>query len=160
LAEGPDGSLYISDSQHGRIWRILYYPDGIKETVDSKLFTPEVVKEEEQVPDELQAGRIVYNTYCAPCHQRDGKGAPGMNPPLAGINIVTGNKTELIKIILKGYDKPTAINGQQYQNVMPPHAWLTDQQISDVLTYIRASWGNKADAVKLDEVTKVRETTK
>ena len=79
-----------------------------------------------------------------------------MNPPLAGINIVTGNKTELINIILKGYDKPTKINGESYQNVMPPHSWLTDQQIADVLTYIRKSWGNKADDVKLDEVTKVR----
>jgi hypothetical protein len=75
---------------------------------------------------------------------------------LAGINIVTGNKTELIKIILKGYDKPTKINGESYQNIMPPHAWLADQQIADVLTYIRKSWGNKADAVKVEEVTKTR----
>jgi mono/diheme cytochrome c family protein len=115
-----------------------------------------VKNEEEAVPDELQAGRTVYNTYCAACHQRDGKGAPGMNPPLAGVNIVTGNKTELIKIILKGYDKRDKINGEVYQNVMPPHNWLTDQQISDVLTYIRASWGNKASDVKVDEVKKTR----
>jgi mono/diheme cytochrome c family protein len=79
-----------------------------------------------------------------------------MNPPLAGINIVTGNKPELIKIILKGYDKPAKINGESYQNVMPPHSWLTDQQIADVLTYIRKSWGNGADAVKPEEVTKTR----
>lgn len=156
LAEGPDGSLYIADSQHGRVWRIMYYPDGIAETNDRALFQPEVKREEEEVPDELQAGRVVYNTYCAACHQRDGKGAPGMNPPLAGINIVTGNKTALINIILKGYDKKEKIAGQSYQNVMPPHNWLTDQQISDVLTYIRKSWGNKADEVKVDEVTKVR----
>ncbi len=82
-----------------------------------------------------------------------------MNPPLAGINIVTGNKTELINIILKGYDKPTKINGESYQNVMPPHSCLTDQQIADVLTYIRKSWGNKADDVKVSEVTKVRSMT-
>lgn len=158
LAEGPDGSLYISDSQHGRVWRVMYFPEGIKETVDRALYVPEVKKEEERVPDELQAGRVVYNTYCAPCHQRDGKGAPGMNPPLAGINIVTGNKTELIKIILKGYDKPTKINGESYQNIMPPQAWLADQQIADVLTYIRKSWGNKADEVKVEEVKKTRGT--
>ena len=79
-----------------------------------------------------------------------------MNPPLAGINIVSGNKTELINIILKGYDKKDKINGESYQNVMPPHQWLTDQQIADVLTYIRKSWGNKADDVKVDEVAKTR----
>jgi glucose/arabinose dehydrogenase/mono/diheme cytochrome c family protein len=155
LAEGPDGSLYISDSQHGRIWRIIYYKDGIAKTADRALYQPEVKKEEEQVPDELLAGRTVYNTYCAPCHQRDGKGAPGMNPPLAGMNLVTGNKTGLIKIILEGYDEPT-VNGESYQNVMAPHNWLTDQQIADVLTYIRKSWGNNADAVSTDEVTKTR----
>jgi mono/diheme cytochrome c family protein len=156
LAEGPDGSLYIADSQHGRIWRIVYYKDGIDKTIDRTLYQPEVRHEEEQVADELQAGRMVYNTYCAPCHQRDGKGAPGMNPPLAGIEIVTGNKTELIKIILKGYDKKEKIKGESYQNVMPPHNWLNDKQISDVLSYIRKSWGNKADVVTLQEVSRVR----
>ncbi|GHM99635.1 hypothetical protein WSM22_11250 [Cytophagales bacterium WSM2-2] len=158
LAEGPDGSLYISDSQHGRIWRIMYYPDGIAKTNERALYVPEVKKQEERVPDELQAGRVVYNTYCAPCHQRNGKGAPGMNPPLAGVNYVTGNKTELIKIILNGFDKKVKINGELYQNVMPPQNWLTDQQIADAATYIRKSWGNKADEVKVDEVKKTRST--
>jgi glucose/arabinose dehydrogenase/mono/diheme cytochrome c family protein len=156
LAEGPDGSLYIADSQHGRIWRILYYPDGITKTNDRPLYQPEVRKEKEEVPDELQAGRMVYNTYCAPCHQRDGKGAQGMNPPLVGVKMVTGNKADLINIILKGYNKPDKINGESYQNVMPPHAWLSDQQIADVLTYIRKSWGNKADGLKPDDVANAR----
>ena len=79
-----------------------------------------------------------------------------MNPPLAGINLVTGNKSQLLNIILNGYDKP--INGQTYQNVMPAHSYLTDQQISDVATYIRKSWGNKADDVKVEDVTKARGT--
>jgi len=46
--------------------------------------------------------------------------------------------------------------GVEPDNVMPPHRWLTDQQIADVLSYIRQSWGNKADAVKSEEVTKTR----
>ena len=87
----------------------MYYKDGIEKTADRTLYQPEVTKEEEPVPDELVAGREVYNTYCAPCHQRTARGT-WMNPPLAGINIVTGNKTELVNIILKGFDKPTKIN--------------------------------------------------
>lgn len=160
LAEGPDGSLYISDSQHGRIWRVVYYKDGIEKTSDRTLYQPEIKKEEAPVSDELAAGRTVYNTYCAACHQRDGKGAPGMNPPLVNVNYVTGNKQELINIILKGFDKRTKINGEVYQNVMPPHNWLTDQQIADVLTYIRKSWGNSASDVTVDEVTKERAKSK
>lgn len=160
LAEGPDGSLYISDSQHGRIWRVVYYKDGIEKTSDRTLYQPEIRKEEAPVSDELAAGRTVYNTYCAACHQRDGKGAPGMNPPLVNVSYVTGNKQELINIILKGFDKRTKINGEVYQNVMPPHNWLTDQQIADVLTYIRKSWGNSASDVTVDEVTKERAKSK
>ena len=156
LAEGPDGSLYISDSQHGRIWRIVYYNEGIEKSNERVLYKPEIQKDEETASGEIPAGQVVYNTYCAPCHQQDGKGAPGMNPPLAGINMVAGNKEDLINIVLKGYDKPTKINGELYQNVMPPHNFLTDQQIADVLTYIRKSWGNTADEVKPDQVSKVR----
>lgn len=159
LAEGPDGSLYISDSQHGRIWRILYYPGEIPAAVERPLFQPQV-SALAGVPDELRAGKVVYDAYCGACHMSTGKGAPGMNPPLAGIDLVTGNKDRLIGIILDGYKEPTKINGEMYQNVMPSHAFLTDQQIADVLTFIRASWGNASDAVKTEEVAKQRAARK
>jgi len=42
--------------------------------------------------------------------------------------------------------------------VMPSHAFLNDQQISDVLTYVRKSWGNSADAVEAENVATVRGT--
>ena len=85
-----------------------------------------------------------------------GTGAPGMNPPLAGVDLVTGDKTEVIKIILNGLSEPMVIKGETYNNAMPAHSFLTDQQVADVLTYIRNTFGNKADAVKPEEVAKVR----
>jgi len=160
LAEGPDGSLYIADSQHGRIWRVVYYKNGIQKTADRVLYQPEVRQDESApVVDEFAAGRSVYNTYCAPCHQRDGRGAPGMNPPLVGAATVTGASKELIAIALHGYARPATAGGERYQNVMPPFNYLTDRQIADVLTYIRKSWGNNADSVKLAEVVKARSTS-
>lgn len=89
-----------------------------------------------------------------------GKGAPGMNPPLVNVPQVTGDKTELIKIILNGYKQPTKINGELYQNVMPSHAFLSDQQIADVLTFIRKSWGNTSDVVSVELVTETRAKNK
>jgi mono/diheme cytochrome c family protein len=79
-----------------------------------------------------------------------------MNPPLANVNIVTGDKPQLIKIILNGLSEPMVINGETYNNAMPAHAFLNDQQVADVLTYIRNTFGNSAEAVKPEEVAKIR----
>jgi glucose/arabinose dehydrogenase/mono/diheme cytochrome c family protein len=156
LAEGPDGSLYISDSQHGRIWRIVYYKDEMPKPLHTTLYQPIVLENPEEVPAELQAGKRVYDKFCVQCHMNNGKGAPGMNPPLSKVSIVTGNKAEVIKIILNGLKEPMTINNETYNNAMPAHDFLNDQQIADVLTYIRNTFGNKADAVTPAEVLKLR----
>ncbi len=156
LAEGPDGSLYICDSQHGRVWRVVYYKKGIPQPVDHHLFMPQVASEVAPAATGVSPGKDVYSTYCLQCHMDNGKGAPGMNPPLIGTNQVKGDKAALIKIVLNGFNQPTEIGGEMYQNIMPPHSFLTDQQIADVLTYIRSSFGNSAGPVTADEVTKVR----
>ncbi len=160
LAEGPDGSLYISDSQHGRIWRILYYPEAMPTAVDKRLYQPIALENPEPVPAELLAGKQVYDKFCVQCHMNNGKGAPGMNPPLAGVSLVTSEKPQLIKILLNGLSEPMVINGETYNNAMPSHAFLNDQQIADVLSYIRGTFGNSAEAVKPDEVAAVRKANK
>jgi mono/diheme cytochrome c family protein len=160
LAEGPDGSLYVVDSQVGRVWRIMYYPEGIKETKGSE--APASVVEEApddtEVSAELAAGKKVYDSYCLPCHMSNGMGAPGMNPPLVETEYVLGDKERLIKVILQGLSEPIEIKGEIYQNVMASHAFLSDQQIADVLTYVRQSFGNDASAVSTDEVSEVRDS--
>lgn len=79
-----------------------------------------------------------------------------MNPPLIKTSYVLGSKTTLIKMVLNGFNEDVKINGQTYSNAMTPHADLTDLQIADVLTYVRNSFGNKASAVKVAQVTQVR----
>ena len=75
---------------------------------------------------------------------------------MAGVGLVTGDKKALINIILNGLSVPTVINGETYNNAMPAHAFLDDQQIADVLTYVRNTFGNKAEALKPEEVAKLR----
>lgn len=101
-------------------------------------------------------GKKVYDMYCQACHQADGNGVPRLNPPLAGTVYVTGSKTRLIDIVLNGLTDPLEINGEEYNNPMAAHSFLTDQQIADVLTYIRNSFGNKAGVVTTAEVKKQR----
>jgi mono/diheme cytochrome c family protein len=101
-------------------------------------------------------GKEVYNKYCLACHQSDGGGVPRMNPPLSGTDYVNGNKQRVIGIVLNGLNTPLEINGETYENPMASHAFLKDQQIADVLTYIRSSFGNKSTAVTATEVKAVR----
>lgn len=112
-----------------------------------------------QQPDlkaSVQRGKKVYETYCLSCHQPDGKGMQGMNPPLIKTKQVLGNKTQLINIILAGLDEELVIDGVTYLNPMPSQPHLKDQEIADVLTYVRNSFGNKASLVTTAEVKAAR----
>ena len=62
----------------------------------------------------------------------------------------------MIQIVLKGMTDRIAIDDEEYSNNMAPHNDLTNQQIADVLTYVRNSFGNNAGAVTVAEVQAVR----
>ncbi|HEX5026023.1 MAG TPA: cytochrome c [Agriterribacter sp.] len=108
--------------------------------------------------DVMERGKAIYEKECLGCHQPDGLGVDQLNPPLVNTKWVLGPKTQLIKIVLNGLTDPIEIDGDTFNNPMPAHEHLTDQQISDVLTYVRNSFGNKAVAVTPGEVKKVRAT--
>ncbi|GAB5521921.1 MAG: hypothetical protein RhofKO_41720 [Rhodothermales bacterium] len=97
-----------------------------------------------------------YMRFCASCHGGTGQGIPGLYPPLVSTDWVTGDKERLIRIVLGGMQGPMEVNGTTYNNVMPPHNFFKDDEIADVLTYIRTSWGNAADSVSAAEVARVR----
>lgn len=108
----------------------------------------------------MDRGKEVYLMNCLACHQADGSGVPNLNPPLIKTKNVLGNKTLLIQQILKGSQGQTEIDGETFTNAMPPLPHLTDQQIADVLTYVRNSFGNKASALTPAEVKATRAKTK
>src|SRR6185437_7316146 len=107
-----------------------------------------------QVP--AHPGKKVYEEYCLSCNQEDDMGVPGMNPPISKTEWVSGDKTRLIKIVVNGLTAPIQINGESFHNPMPSHDFLTDQQIANVLTYIRNNFGNKYSAIKPEEVKAAR----
>ena len=108
----------------------------------------------------LNRGKLVYGVNCLSCHQADGGGVGNLNPPLYNTDWVTGNKSKLVQMVLKGSRGQVEIDGETFHNTMPSQAHLTDQQIADVLTYIRNSFGNKASVVTPAEVRAVRAKTK
>ena len=120
--------------------------------------------------EQISSGKEIYmkaapgGGLCFTCHQPNGQGLSGQFPPLAGSDWVLGDKEKLIKISLYGLMGPIQVNGVDYNGVMvppgiPPGS-LTDQQVADVLTYIRNDWGNSATAVTPNEVASVRANIK
>ena len=106
----------------------------------------------------ITRGKAVYEATCLACHQPDGLGVQNMNPPLSKTKWVLGDKKALIKIVLKGLQGgEIEIDGDKFHNPMPPQeSTLSDQEIADVLTYIRNSFGNKASLVTPAEVKALR----
>ncbi len=105
-------------------------------------------------------GAKVFSARCATCHQGNGKGLPGIYPPLAGSQWVQDDHGRLVRIVLNGFQGKIQRGGKEYNGVMTP--WkdvLSDEEIADVLTYIRSSWGNNAAAVDAATVKDIRAKT-
>lgn len=106
-------------------------------------------------PASLERGAQVYNTYCFACHQPNGQGLPGVIPPLANSDFLVADKDRSIRIALQGLAGEIKVNGTVYNGAMPALD-LSDEQAADVLTYVRASFGNQAGPVSAEEVAAVR----
>jgi len=103
----------------------------------------------------VERGKTVYENNCMSCHQEDGAGVEGAFPPLAQ----TGNlkdKGKLVKIVLNGLSGPITVKGQQYDTEMSGIS-LSDEEVADVLNYVRNSWGNKEPVIKVAEVKKLKQ---
>lgn len=134
---------------------------GRDQNQDSRQAVPSQTQVEPATPASAGAsthpGKKVYDSTCLACHMADGSGVPGMHPPLAKTDWVTGDKDRLIRITIQGLSGKIEVNGRTYNSVMPPNGHLSNRQIADVLTYIRQSFGNNASEVTIEEVQKVRE---
>lgn len=92
-------------------------------------------------------GKAVYAAQCAACHQATGQGLPGVFPPLAGSEWVTGEPRVLANILLHGVEGSIEVTGQTYQGSMPAFAQLSDAELAAVASHIRSDWGNQAEAL-------------
>ena len=102
-------------------------------------------------------GKAVYAGVCLPCHGIDGKGQPDSYPPLAGSERANDHEAVPIRIVLHGLRGPLSANGEQYSGEMPMLGnQLSDAEIAAVLSYVRASFGNKAAPVTEPVVAKIR----
>ena len=107
----------------------------------------------------MKRGQAVYGRTCIACHQPTGMGIPPVFPPLAGSEWVAKDASIAVRNIVNGMTGPVTVKGATYNSMMPPVAGVSDADIADVLTYVRQSFGNKANAVTADQVKAIRAAT-
>ena len=101
-------------------------------------------------------GANVYGANCVTCHQVDGRGVAGVYPPLVASEWANADEGRLIRLVLNGMRGRHVAGGVEYDNVMTPHSFLSDDQIAAVLNYVRTHFGNSADSVRAGDVAAVR----
>jgi len=107
---------------------------------------------------QIQKGKAVFMQTCFVCHQPEGQGIAGQIPPLAKSDfLATLTKEDYIRGVLMGRTGRIVVNGQTYNGTMVPMNYLNDEQIANVLTYVRNSFGNSGDAVTPEEVARIRQ---
>lgn len=109
--------------------------------------------------DVMKRGAAIYSDACAACHLENGVGQPRYFPPLPrNAGVQQRDPTSVLRIVLAG-SQTAATNERPSPLAMPSFAWkLTDQEIADVTTYVRNSWGNQAASISPSQVQKLRKT--
>lgn len=160
----PNGDVYLATSN--RDWNPTC--EGFPKPTDDRivrlrrlrtLSRREQAERRKRQPLQLarvDPGRLVYDQYCAACHKPQGEGLPGTYPPLAGSEWMKGSPAKMAALVLDGLSGPIMVKGQPYNELMPPLRFLTDQQIADVLTYTRQSFGNRESSITFRDVATVR----
>ncbi|MDB6003052.1 MAG: hypothetical protein JWR15_39 [Prosthecobacter sp.] len=100
---------------------------------------------------------------CGGCHQGNGGGLPGQFPPLAKSEFVLGGTERLIRITQHGLTGPVTVNGQGFNTaggMQPFGATMSSQDLANVLTFVRNSWGNEGTMITKEMVQKVRDEEK
>jgi mono/diheme cytochrome c family protein len=154
-----DSAQYFNDDD---LDAIAHYLKSLPAREASGAFSPNSQKAQEtavslKTGDVERPGAGLYMSFCAKCHQADGRGESQKFPALAGNPAVLAPDTSsLIRLVLEGGSSPQTLNGPEHRK-MPAFAnQLTDTEIANVLSFVRATWGNEAKPVATRDVSVMR----
>lgn len=160
-----EGALLVTDEKAGYVWRFVW--TGETAPAGPSASPPHA---QTPAPDRLAAlaarsglsrtrlaeGEALYQRFCAECHQIDGSGAAGFQPPIAGSPILAGDPETLAGYVLLGAEPAP---GSPWANVMPAYADepLSDDELAALLTYSRAAFAETHEPVSAADVAVARD---
>jgi nitrite reductase (NO-forming) len=147
--EGPENKVVYAGREVDEVYLAERSPSALAALKD--------VSDGNSLEARMARGKAVFQATCSTCHQPDGQGLSDVFPPLAGSDYLMADRDRSIRVVLDGLSGPIVVNGRSFATTMPPLAHLTDHEIADVLTYVRNSFGNGGEAVRDEEVARVRE---
>ncbi len=145
---GPEDSSIFSGKQQYSVFIPGSNPEKSAETAT----TAAPVRSMEE---RMKLGQTLFTTNCSSCHQANGQGVPNAFPPLAKSDYFMKQPDKGIGIVLHGLSGNIIVDGHNFNGIMPQLS-LSDDDIANILTYERNSWGNKSGGVTAAEVAKIR----
>ena len=133
----------------GKTVDAIYLPEG--SAIQSMPQEAKAAPKAETFEQRMKAGKTVYTSSCAACHQVNGQGIPGAFPPLAKADFLMADRKRAIRTVVHGLEGKITVNGADYDGIMPALG-LDNEDIANVLTYITNSWGNKGPMITPKEV--------
>ena len=147
-------SQHFSDSDLAAIGEYLGSLSPNEET--SAVMPHEVTRVRESDLYKTRGG-LGYVQFCSTCHQYDGRGVEKFFPPLANNSSVQSNDpTSVIHVVLSGWKSPETA-GARHAFYMPGYSRLGDQELAEIISFVRAQWGNRGLPVTAADVKKVRD---
>jgi len=156
LCVSPAGDVYLATSN--RDWNPV---SGFPLSSDDRII--KISKIDPDNPQNMLSSiptgsksALLYQQYCASCHKDNGMGVKGTFPSLLTSLVVVNNPKEFIKKILSGSNGPATINGIVYDTPMPSFAFLKDDELLDITTYVRSLGSNHAAPIKIELIKEQR----
>lgn len=162
VAVAPDGSLFISETDRGRIWRIVYVGASATAPAANTPAQPSATPADASPAPAGTAlssalGATLYERHCAACHMPDGSGAGNMQPALVGSSAIAGEPARLIDLILRGPEAALPADRPRYANAMPPFApVLNDAETAALVNFLRGRFAQGGASTTPAEVSAIR----
>lgn len=151
--EGEENKTIYS----GEIRDGIYLPEGgvIQSMPTGGVKTEKVEMKALSLEERMTFGKDKYMATCSACHQANGLGIEGAFPPLAKSDYLNADVNRAIDIVLHGKTGEITVNGKKFNSVMTAQA-MSDEEVTNVLTYVYNSWSNSKKEVTPEMVQAVR----